>query len=96
MKNQEKNQSITELYGIMDTNVISWTAGYLKPWNTHFNSYGMRYNCSHLKSLNSSLASEIDYSQKSCRLQSCNVLNLITCTNFRIRYSIQEGHLGLL
>ena len=35
----------------------------------YFNLYGMRRKCSHLKSLNSSSACEIDYLWKSCRLQ---------------------------
>ena len=39
-----------------------------------FNLQGMRYKCSYLMSLNSSLACEIDYLQKSCRLQFC-ILN---------------------
>ena len=47
----------------------------------------MEYKCSHLKSLISALACEIDYSSA--------ILNLITFTNFRICYSILEAHLGL-
>ena len=54
----------------------------------------MRYKCNHLKSLNSSLACEIDYLRKVAGYSSA-IVNLMTCTNFRISYSTLEAHLGL-
>ena len=59
----------------------------------YFNLQGMKYKCSHLNSLNDSLASEIGYFSKVAGYSS-TILKLITCTNFKIP-SILERHLGL-
>ena len=54
----------------------------------------MRYKCSHLERLSSSLACEIGYLRKVAGYSSA-ILNLITCPNFRVGYNILEAHLGL-
>ena len=55
----------------------------------------MRYKCGNSKTFNSSLASELAYFSKIANCHPTALLNLITCTKFRICYSIPEADLGL-
>ena len=54
----------------------------------------MRYKCGNSKTFKSSLACEITYFSKIANCDPTSLLNLITCTKFRICYSIPEADPG--